>query len=210
LSSPKPDLSSALAALGEELRGIAQNGLLFAQNDYDRERYRRVQELSAELGALVSGGAPSAILAEFLLLPGYATPKVGVAAALFDEPGRLLLIQRADNKLWAMPGGWADIGKRPAEVARKEVLEETGLVAEIERLIGLYDGRANSFKNFYHLYHLVFAGKVTGGEVRLAPDETLDLGWFSEEVLPPLSPGHDRAIRDAFARRHLPEAYFDE
>lgn len=203
------DSTTRLAALGEELRGIAQNGLLFALNDYDRERYRRAQEIAAELAALVSGGGVDEIVAEFQRQPGYATPKVGVAAALFDAQGRMLLIQRADNKLWAMPGGWADIEKKPAEIARKEVLEETGLVAEIERLIGLYDGRANQFQNFYHLYHLVFSGRVIGGEPKLAPEETLALDWFTEEQLPPLSSGHDRAILDAFQRRDRPEAFFD-
>jgi ADP-ribose pyrophosphatase YjhB (NUDIX family) len=206
--NPAP-LAALLAAWGEELRAISQNGLLFALNDYDRERYSRIQAISAEISARVSSGAVEEITAAFAREPGYATPKVGVAAALFDGEGRMLLIQRADNKLWAMPGGWADVGFRPSEVAVKEVREETGLAAEITGLIGVYDGRANSFQNFYHLYHLVFSGRVIGGEPKLAPEEALDLGWFSEAELPPLSPGHERAIRDAFARRGSPEAFFD-
>lgn len=205
----KKDLGSCIALWGEEIRGIAQNGLLFAENDYDRARYQRLQEIAGEMAAAVTGEEPSALLERFRLEPGYATPKVGVAAALFDEEDRILLIQRADNRLWAMPGGWADIGFSPAQVAVKEVYEETGLTISVTRLIGLYDGRSNNFKNFFHLYHLVFEGRVTGGEITLAPDETLAASWYKQNELPPLSPGHDRAIRDAFLRRHLKEAFFD-
>jgi ADP-ribose pyrophosphatase YjhB (NUDIX family) len=198
-----------IAHWGEELRAMSQNGLHYTKDSFDIERYKRIQQIAAEMASLVSQGVPADIVAEFERLPGHATPKVGVAAAIFDEQGKMLLIQRADNKKWAMPGGWADVGLRPAEVAVKEVLEETGLQIKIDRLMGVYDGRGNNFNNFYHLYHLVFSGTVTGGTPTLAPDETLAMGWFAVDQLPELSPGHDKAILDTFRRKHMSEAFFD-
>jgi ADP-ribose pyrophosphatase YjhB (NUDIX family) len=198
-----------LAHLAEELRGMAQNGLLYSQDRFDIERYQRIRDIAAECFAALTGVPAEAFSEEFSRHPGYATPKVGVAAAIFDEQGRMFLIQRADNRQWAMPGGWADIGLSAAAVAVKEAREETGLDIEITRLLGLFDGRANQFTNVYHLYHVVFAARVVGGALRLAPDEALDAKWYSADELPELTPGHDRAILDAFARYASPDAYFD-
>jgi ADP-ribose pyrophosphatase YjhB (NUDIX family) len=206
---PNPT-TQQLALWGEELRAMCQNGLLYSKDTFDIDRYQRIQQIAAELAALVSGGEPKEIVAEFQRMPGYATPKVGIAAAIFDQQNQMLLIQRADNQLWAMPGGWADVNLRPAEVAVKEVLEETGLHITIDRLLGVYDGQQNNFQNFYHLYHLVFSGTVTGGTPTLAPDETLAIQWYTEKNLPKLSPGHDHAILDAFQRRNATDAFFDK
>lgn len=198
-----------IARFAEELRGMAQNGLTFSRDKYDIARYQRIQAIAAELAALVTGAPAEELRAEFSRHPGYATPKVGVAAAIFDGEGRMLLIQRADNQLWAMPGGWADIGVRPAAVAVKEVHEETGLEVSITGLLGVYDGYVNQFQNVYHLYHLVFGAVLAGGRLQLAPDEALAADWFRHDALPPLTPGHDRAIHDCFARYGRPDAYFD-
>jgi ADP-ribose pyrophosphatase YjhB (NUDIX family) len=198
-----------LARWAEELRAMSQIGLLYSKDHYDIARYKRIQEMAAEMAALTTGGTSEEILAEFQRQPGYATPKVGVATAIFNDKGQMLLIKRADNKLWAMPGGWADVTLRPSAVAVKEVLEETGLTVKIERLIGVYDGHNNNFDNFYHLYHIVFSGVVIGGEPTLAPEETLGIEWFEEGNLPELSPGHDVAIRDTFQRIKSADAFFD-
>jgi ADP-ribose pyrophosphatase YjhB (NUDIX family) len=203
------DTTEKIARWAEELRAMSQTGLLYSKDHFDIARYQRIQQMAAEMAALTTGDPVHEIVAEFQRQPGYATPKVGIATAIFNERGQMLLIQRADNKLWAMPGGWADVALRPAEVAVKEVLEETGLHVKIERLIGVYDGHNNQFQNFYHLYHIVFSGVVTGGTPTLAPDETLAIEWFNENHLPALSPGHDVAIRDTFQRIKSTDAFFD-
>src|SRR3712207_7793138 len=61
---------------------------------------------------------------------GYVTPKVAVGAVVGNDDGEILLVQRADSGVWLYPTGWADIGYSPAEVAVKEVLEETGITCE--------------------------------------------------------------------------------
>lgn len=63
-----------------------------------------------------------------------------VAAVVFvqDADGRVLLIQRSDNNLWALPGGGMDIGERVGETAERETLEETGYRIKVSDLIGIY------------------------------------------------------------------------
>ena len=63
---------------------------------------------------------------------GYVTPKSAIGAVVYDDEGRILLVQRADSGVWLYPTGWADVGYSPSEVVRKEVHEETGIECEVE------------------------------------------------------------------------------
>ena len=107
-----PPLDAAqIGAWADELRAMAEIGLLYGRDPYDVERYRRVLQIAgAMLGAATA--EPLAVVQERLSADiGYVTVKVGVAAAVFDAIGRQLLVQRRDNGLWAQPGGWADVGE---------------------------------------------------------------------------------------------------
>ena len=177
---------------------MAEIGLLYGRDPYDMERYRRVLQIAgAMLGAVTA--EPLAEVQERLSADiGYITVKVGVAAAVFDATGRQLLVQRRDNGLWAQPGGWADVGESPAAMAEREVWEETGLRVHAERLVGLYDSRQRGFRHPHHIYHLVFLCTILEGAAAVTA-ETLAFGWFAPDaMLPPLSPGHQPAIADAF------------
>jgi ADP-ribose pyrophosphatase YjhB (NUDIX family) len=125
------------------------------------------------------------------------TPKVGVAAAAFDEHGRILLVRRRDNALWAMPGGWADVGESAAEMTVREMREETGLVVTVDRLIGLYDSFKRGFRSFHQIYHAVFRCTAIAG-TPVQTEETLGVDWFAASDLPDISPGHLDPIHDAF------------
>jgi 8-oxo-dGTP pyrophosphatase MutT (NUDIX family) len=199
-----------LATWADELRAMAAHGLMYGHDPYDLARYRRIQEIAEALLAGLSGLDAATVRAALAADLGYITVKVGVATAVLDGEGRLLLVQRRDNKLWAMPGGWADVGDTPAVMAAREVWEETGLHIRVERLLGLYDSRARRFGHPHHLYHVVFLGSPSGGTMQVSP-ETLGVDWFSAASLPPLSPGHAEPVRDAFlawADPHSP-AVFD-
>lgn len=141
---------------------MARTGGVYAANDYERDRYVRVERIADGIAALV-------IDAEFTperpYLPdvGVATPKVGCSVAAFDDAGRLALIRRADNGRWALPGGWAEVGSSPAENALRELHEETGFEAEIERLVGIYDNRLFGTTSAYHIYTVCFRARITGG-----------------------------------------------
>lgn len=195
---------ASLAGWADELRAMAAIGLLYAHDGYDRNRYARIQRIAAEMLGLLTEREPTVIERQLAADIGYVTVKVGVAAAIFDARDRLLLVRRRDNALWAMPGGWADVGDSPAEMTAREVREETGLLVSSRRLIGLYDSRRRGFRHVHQIYHLVFDCVVLGGKA-VVTDETLAVDWFTAEALPSLSPGHLDPIRDAFHARAEPE-----
>ncbi len=166
----------------DELRGIARNGLEFAGNDYDRQRYERLIELVSEYyGASVS--VPSEGARERLCMElGVATPKVGADAAIFDQEGRILLMQRSDDEKWCLPCGWVELNESPAEAAVRETREETGLEVECVSLVDVF-ARFPSEENGPHsMISVVYYCRVTGGEMRLS-NEGLDLRyWFYDKV----------------------------
>ena len=96
---------------------------------------------------------------------GYVTPKVAVAAIVGNEQGELLLTQRADSGVWLYPVGWADVGYSPAEVAIKEVHEETGIEVEVGSLSPCFDGLRLGFARL-PMYSLRVPLHVLGGELR--------------------------------------------
>ena len=121
-------------------------------------------------------------------VPGYVTPKVAIGAIVGNDAGELLLVQRADSGIWLYPTGWADVGYSPAEVAVKEVLEETGIECVPQRLLAVIDGQRMGFSRFA-MYMLVFHCSAAGGELRAHPLETSGVGWFDESSLPETTAG---------------------
>ena len=130
------------------------------------------------------------------------TPKVAVNCALFDEQGRLLLIRRKDNDLWAMPGGFMDLGEQVADAVRREVREETGLTIELGRLVGVYSRPQDSL--YIHLgpefqvVVLLFRGRILAGEFVENP-ETHGFEFFDPRALPKIVASHRQRIDDLLA-----------
>ncbi len=119
-------------------------------------------------------------------------------AAIFDASGHILLIQRKDNGLWAMPGGFFEVGETPAEGTCREAYEETGLHVEPVTLCGVYDSRLCGTQSTTHLYQFVFLCHPCDASVQpVVTEETLGVGWFPQDTLPPLDPGHGGRIADA-------------
>jgi len=173
------------------LVALAQDGLEFAPTDYDTDRYRKVQAVATELLSVLTA-RPAAVLGlELDRESGYATPKVDVRGALVDEAGRLLLMRERTDGRWSLPGGWADPGDRPAEAVAREIREETGYGARATKLVACWDRDARGHVPPLSVgaYKLFFLCEATG-EVA-APDEleTLEIGWFGIDELPPLSHG---------------------
>jgi ADP-ribose pyrophosphatase YjhB (NUDIX family) len=137
---------------------------------------------------------------------------VGVGAIVFNDRNELLLIQRPSGH-WLFPTGWADVGYSPAQVAQKEVLEETGLHVTPLRLIAVYDIRRPLESQVdLHFYSLVFYCRLDGGTLNRHLTETLDAGFFSRENLPESAARtHIGWVEHAWAahRGQLEETYFD-
>jgi ADP-ribose pyrophosphatase YjhB (NUDIX family) len=185
----------------ETLAAIARTGLGFSENLYERERFEEVLHVAADIKMAADELLdPAATPAEHdrhvhdwlesvgVGVPGYVTPKVAIGAIVGNARGELLLVQRADSGIWLYPTGWADVGYSPAEVAVKEVAEETGIQCEPQRLLAVIDGQRMGFSRF-GMYMLLFHCTATGGELRGHPLETSAVGWFGADSLPPATAG---------------------
>ncbi len=180
-----------------EIQALAQTGKAFTKSHYERLSFARLEEIAAEILAGHSQLDARETARAFSLEPGYATPKVDVRAAVVREGSILLVREKADGK-WAMPGGWADVGDRPSETAERETREESGFEVRATKLLGAFDANRGVRANmFFHAVKLIFLCDLLGGEARPSM-ETLDVGFFDFDDLPPLSEQRTN-------RRHLDE-----
>ncbi len=206
----------------QRLKGIAQTGLAFEPHAYDRERYEELLKLAAEMAATTSELNDDEQLSQVLYErwradvgereQGYVTPKVGVGAVVFNQRDEILLIERANTRNWLYPTGWADIGYTPAQVAKKEVWEETGLHVTPLRIFAVYDNTRYRSTPGLHLWSVTFYCRLDGGELQAHPHETSDVGFFARDHLPaPLAREGLPWVEHAFAahRGELREPYFD-
>jgi len=117
---------------------------------------------------------------------GYATPKVDVRAAVFQQD-RLLLVREREDGGWTLPGGWAEVGQSAAESVEREVREESGYLVKAVKLLACWDRNKHLHPAIpFHAYKLVFRCELAGGAPS-ASAETSEVGFFAEGQIPPLS-----------------------
>jgi ADP-ribose pyrophosphatase YjhB (NUDIX family) len=185
-----------------EIQALSQTGLTYASSEYERQRYGRLAEIAAEIVQSHTGLSQERILESFLMQPGYATPKVDVRGAVVRD-GQILLVQERVDERWTLPGGWADVGELPSEMVAREVWEESGFRVVARKVVGVYDAnRSGRPLELYHAYKIVFLCEMSGGEARPS-NETLAVGFFDFDDLPPLSTNrtHERHLVEV--RAHL-------
>ncbi len=187
--TPRPAGEADILRWAESLAGIARTGLGFTESRYEQERFEEVLAVAAEIRAHSSVGVDAGHQVQEWLdrvgsgVDGYVTPKITVGAVVGDDEGRILLVKRADSGWWLYPTGWSDVGYSPAEVAVKEVLEETGIHCEVIRPIAILDGLRRGFTRV-PLVSVVFHCRSLGGDLRAHPLECSDVGFFAERELP--------------------------
>ena len=167
-----------------EMQALAQTGLAFTRDQYDRERYQQLQGLAARITAEHAGVAESEVEAIFNAQTGYATPKLGVRGAVFRD-GRVLLVREiADDRRWTLPGGWADVNESPSQAVVREIREEAGVLVRPYKLAAVWD-QARHPHNVIRPFHvwLFFLCEIIGGEPKCGP-ETSEVAFFSEAELP--------------------------
>ena len=194
----------------QEIFSLSQSGLTYSGNQYDIERYKRLQEITAEIIASQSEISKETILESFSMQAGYITPKIDVRGAVIRDDKILLIQERADGK-WAMPGGWADLGNAPASVAEREVWEESGFRVRAEKVVAVLDANRIQPMEFYHAYKIIFLCKLLDGEPRISY-ETLAVEFFDPNDLHPLSiyRTNEEMLREVFAHvknRDRPTAF---
>jgi ADP-ribose pyrophosphatase YjhB (NUDIX family) len=170
----------------KKLQAIAQTGLFYSTNPYDRERYEQIEELGNALISHYSEHSPVEIAKFFAGDDGYITPKVDVRAVVFNNNEILMVQEKADEK-WTVPGGWADIGYTPYEIAVKETREEAGLDVVPVKLLAVMDKKCHPHPaSPFYSYKMFVLCEITGGRLE-AGMETLDAQFFNINNIPELS-----------------------
>ena len=187
--------------VARELSAMAQTGLTFTQDPYDRLRYERLRELSAEMLAQGSPADYGIILESLRSETGYATPKVDVRGAAFRDD-RVLLVREITDGKWTLPGGWADVNQTPSHCVVREIAEESGFEARALKLVAVHDFQT---RNHVHhkdsIYKLMFICEIIGGAAQPS-NETSEVGFFSLDNLPPLSVGRSTVAQIELMFRH--------
>jgi ADP-ribose pyrophosphatase YjhB (NUDIX family) len=184
-------------AWAKRIQAIAQAGLTYSESSYDQDRYQALRALSVEIMAshleLADGERPR--LAELFASDyGYPTPKVDVRAFVAAD-GKILMVRERVDGRWSIPGGWADVGSSPAEMAGRETAEESGYQVKARRLLAVWDKARHNPSPFpADVYKLVVACDLVGGD-GTAGSETLEVGWFAPDRLPELSVGRITAAQ---------------
>src|ERR1700721_687275 len=181
-------------SMAQELRAIAQTGLTFTTDRFDRQRYERIRELAATMVAQGSGGDYATILGILAGDKGYATPKVDVRGAAFQD-GRVLMVREISDGKWTLPGGWADVNQTAGECVVREIAEEAGFTARALKLAAVYHSqKRNPPPPITSIYKMFFICEIVGGAAS-ASNETSEVAFFPRHELPPLSLGRTTAAQ---------------
>lgn len=188
-SAAPEDVRQELYLIADELRGIAILGRRHATHVYEAERADQVMRLAARLAALADETPLEPIAASFDAA-GWSrvSPAIGAEALVFNERDEILLLRRRDDGHWCLPGGFAEIGQTLAESALRELWEEAGLRGEVQRLLGIFDGRY--WRSVAKVHMLVHVFLVTCTDLNAEPGiEMTEAGFFSPDALPePMRP----------------------
>lgn len=180
--------------LAQRLQALAQTGLTYASNAFETERHQEIHALSMQMMANLTGEPVARLNALFANETSYPTPKVDIRAVLFRGTDELLMVQeKIDGNRWSLPGGWADVGYTPFEVAVKEVREETGLACQAVRLLALFDKKQHNHPpQPWYIYKAFVLCEATGGTIRPHTTETAEVRWVHRRELPSLDLSLDR------------------
>lgn len=168
-----------------ELQSLAQAGLTYGKDVFDRERYARVRDISAEILSHMSDIPTETVKHLFCNETGYQTPKLDTRAAVFAD-GKILLV-RENNGKWSLPGGWCDVNISVGENTVKEVKEESGMDVIADRIIAVQDRAKHNLPVYaYGICKIFVLCSLIGGSFR-ENAETTGFAYFSEDNLPDLA-----------------------
>lgn len=196
----------------KQLQSIAQTGLAYSKDVYDLERFEEIRKISVDILAQYTDLEKTIIKDLFASETGYATPKVDIRAVVFKD-NKLLMVRETTDGKWSLPGGWADIGLTPSEVAVKEVKEESGFVVKAVKLLAVLDNKCHPHPpSAFHIYKVIIQCEIIGGQPAIGI-ETSEVKFFAENELPPLSTGRITKTQIELAFKYLKNpqepVYFD-
>ena len=167
-----------------ELQSLAQAGLFYGKDVFDRERYTRIREISAEMLSHMAHIPVETVAGLFCNEIGYQTPKIDTRAAVFQD-GKILLVQERNGK-WTLPGGWCDVNLSVGENTVKEVKEEAGLDVIPEQVIAVQDRARHNQPDYAYAICKIFVQCRPLGGLFTENAETTDARYYSENDLPEL------------------------
>ena len=169
-----------------ELQSLAQAGLTYGKDVYDRERYERIRDISAEILSYKTDISVEKVKNLFCNEVGYQTPKLDTRAAVFEHE-KILLVKENNGK-WSLPGGWVDVNLSVKENTVKEVKEESGLDVTADRIIAIQDRDRHNLPAYaYGVCKIFVLCSVLGGEFE-KNIETTEFRYFNKAELPELAP----------------------
>lgn len=187
----------------KRIQALAEIGLEYSNTNYDKERYDEIQEICLEMLEQLTDVPIGKIQAIIQEKNGYKTPKVDVRAVVFNAGGQILLVQEKVDECWALPGGWADVGYTPRQIAEKECFEEAGLTVKASHLVAVMDKTAQQMPpEFEYVYKIFIRCEPVDDRISIG-EETIGVGWFNENELPELS-----KPRNIESQIHLMFEYF--
>ncbi|OJX40893.1 MAG: hypothetical protein BGO78_12535 [Chloroflexi bacterium 44-23] len=187
-----------ILTLMEEIQATARTGLAFSSNEYDRQRYQHLLTLVTNHYADLLQLPENEVLRRFQAETGCITPKLGADAAIFNQAGQILLMERVDGSGWCLPCGWVEVNETPAEAALREAYEETGLIVEAVRLVGVYSRKAGYEYSPHSMTAIVHLCHVISGSLTLS-HEGKALQYWALDAVPRWHARHELYARDAWA-----------
>lgn len=180
-------IQNNLLDLIKQVRSLAETGLHYQKDPYDQERYKELRDISLRMLSLVMDQPIATLEVGFPEAVGYITPNVDVRAVVLNEQSELLMVKEAVDGKWSLPGGWADIGYTPKEVAVKEVREEAGFTVKATRLLALMDKKCHKHPaDVYYVYKIFILCEEVGDRVD-NHHETTEVSFYPIGDLPELS-----------------------
>ena len=164
------------------IQSIAQAGLLYGKDQYDKERYGELRKIAAEMIFEKTDISVEKVYDLFCNETGYQTPKVDTRAAVFMDD-KILLVHE-NNGTWSLPGGWCDVDQSIASNTEKEVKEEAGFTVKAEKLIAVQDWRKHNVTNYaYGVVKAFVMCRYESGNFE-KNIETTEIAFFGKDEIP--------------------------
>ena len=164
------------------IQSIAQAGLLYGKDQYDKERYGELRKIAAEMISEKTDISVEKVYDLFCNETGYQTPKVDTRAAVFMDD-KILLVHE-NNGTWSLPGGWCDVDQSIASNTEKEVKEEAGFTVKAEKLIAVQNWRKHNVTNYaYGVVKAFVMCRYESGNFE-ENIETTEIAFFGKDELP--------------------------
>lgn len=184
-------------SLLDTLQTIARNGLHYATNEFDRERYEHLMKLATQAYSELLDVPDENIRKRFLNEIGYITPKVGTDAAIFNERGEILLMERADGSGWCLPCGFVEPNETPVEGIIREAREETGLEIKVSQLVGVFTRKPGAQMGPHTTICIVHICEIVDGQLKIS-HEGLTLKYWSIDEMKNWHATHEIFARAAY------------